>query len=100
VIIYRQTDRHTDRQTDTQTESPLVEVPQPIGYQSFGTETLDMTSGRMGEMFEGDFEDNGSTACLIFPLFTTSISLGKGRGQHAAIKRKVVVVARGQCLEI
>ena len=28
------------------------------------------------------------------PFFTTSVSLGKGRGQHAAIKRKVVVVAR------
>jgi hypothetical protein len=35
-----------------------------------------------------------------FFLFTTSVSLGKGRGQHAAIKRQVVVAVRGQCLEI
>jgi hypothetical protein len=33
-----------------------------------------------------------STASKLTILFTTSVSLGKGRGQHAAVKMMVVVV--------
>ena len=61
-------------------------------------------------IFEDHFLPTGLTASIVcrkpmdprtLVIFTTSVSLGKGRGQHAAIKRKVKVkVAMGQCLEI